>query len=188
MNSFDTSFARINNKIESLVNLEPSSEVYKKDVFEVRMFLFTAFDFLTEISVDIKLKIFNFFEQYPHIYADVVSASESANCSCRGRVANFLQENSKDMTVFFEQLLKDFPQADSFYEQIWNRIEASKTRNSAEIQNENQQLQKSLVGRVLSVKNSQEYHDTLRGLSVQGFKYNGLNVVEKDAEIRIYFY
>jgi len=188
MNSFDTSFVRINNKIKSLENLEPSSEGYKKEVFEVRMFLFTALDFLTKISEDLKSKIFNFFEQYPDIYADVVSASESANCSCRGRVANFLQDNSKDMIVFLKQFLTDHPQADSFYEQIWNRIESSETSNSSRVQNENQQLQKSLVGRVLSVKNSQEYHDTLKGLSVQGFKYNGLNIVEKDEEIRIYFY
>jgi hypothetical protein len=178
-------------KINLLKDLETNSESYRISIIEIRTFLFGLFEELTSQSEEIKQLIFKSFEDTPEIYADIVSASDSPNCACRGRVANFLQENPEMSLNIFKTILNQYPQDEAFYTKVFEKIRSVIAADSAQnidpttIQNTNI---KSLNGRVLSIKSHQEYFKVIQSLNMQGYKYNGISVIENKDEIKLYFY
>lgn len=178
-------------KINKIQNLEKESEEYKSNMIEIRSFLFGLFEELVHISEDIKQYVFKSFEKIPQIYADVVSAADSPNCSCRGRVANFFQENPSVSLEIFKEVLQKYPQSESFYNRIFERIRSIVTANNAQAIDPNKistENVKSLVGRIISIKSHQEYYRVIQSLLAQNYHYNGISVIENNDEIRLYFY
>lgn len=43
----------------------------------------------------------------PDIYADIESASTNSNCSCRGRVENYVNSNREKCATFYNQLSEE---------------------------------------------------------------------------------
>jgi hypothetical protein len=178
-------------KITNLTSLDTDSEDYRANIIEIRTFLFGLFEELIAASKDVKQAVLQSFESISEIYADVVSASDSPNCSCRGRVANFFQENPQESLNIFKDVLTKYPQNEDFYNRVLEKIRsvvtADSTQNIDPSAVPNQNI-KSLTGRVLSIKSHQEYFKVIQSLYMQGYKYNGLSVVENKDEIKLYFY
>jgi hypothetical protein len=169
-------------KINSLKTLDVESEDYRIGLFEE----------LGQQSTETKEFVIKSFENFPEIYADIVSASDSPNCACRGRVASFFQENPGIALDIFKNILNKFPQDEIFYTNVFEKIRSVVAADNAQnidpatIKNT---PMKSLNGRVISITNSsQEYFKVIQSLSMQGYKYNGISVVENNDNLKLYFY
>jgi|688.fasta_scaffold31354_8 hypothetical protein len=179
-------------KINSLKTLDVESEDYRIINIEIRSFLFGLFEELGQQSTETKEFVIKSFENFPEIYADIVSASDSPNCACRGRVASFFQENPGIALDIFKNILNKFPQDEIFYTNVFEKIRSVVAADNAQnidpatIKNT---PMKSLNGRVISITNSsQEYFKVIQSLSMQGYKYNGISVVENNDNLKLYFY
>jgi hypothetical protein len=178
-------------KINKSQDLDKDSEEFKADIIEIRSFLFGLFEELTHLSEEIKQSVIKSFEKIPEIYADIVSAIDSPNCTCRGRVANFFQENPVINLDIFKKTLQIYPQNEDFYNKIFERIRSVVITNNVQNIEPNKiptENNKSLVGRIISIKSHQEYYKVIQSLLMQNYHYNGISIVENNEEIKLYFY
>jgi hypothetical protein len=178
-------------KINSLNNLNIDSEEYRINILEIRTFLFGLFEELASQSTEVKQSIFKYFEDISEIYADIVSASDSPNCACRGRVASYFQDNPEISLNIFKKVVTEYPQDPIFYKKVFEKIRSVIAADSAkniEPSTVQDTTIKSLTGRVLSINSPQDYFKVIQSLSVQGYKYNGLSVVQNNDDVKLYFY
>ena len=80
----------IENIFNSINSLDSSSDFINETKSSI---LFAILDFLLKNTDEVQKLTFNNFENLPEIYADVVSAANNPNCSCRNRVYQYIKNN-----------------------------------------------------------------------------------------------
>jgi hypothetical protein len=196
MNSKEKLFYILNelsNSIDSGQHFETVTQQTK-----LQNLLFTIFEYLVRESDKVKEDIFKIFEQYPIIYADIVSASDNPNCSCRGRVFSYFREHYNDVKNIFENYLKNNLEiTEDFYNFVLDLyLERSKKNENTTIQPQNTETKteevvennKNLIGKVIIINNDQEYSSLIKLLYDKKYEYKGINIVEKHGQTKLYIY
>lgn len=177
----------INNKILSYKEISKDSQDFKKNQFELRTALFLMFDTLIKTSQELKQELFKSFEKYPEIFADIVSASDNPNCTCRGRVAIFFENRPSETLEIYKDLLTRYPQEESFYQNLFKRIQEIIEKFNLQLSVDiNEPI--SLAGRVFKFKTDEEYTNFITKINSKRHYYKGIQIIEKNDEIKIYFY
>jgi hypothetical protein len=99
----------------------------------------------------------------PEVYAEIQSFVTNPNCTCRGKIAEYVRSNSDKCTDFVNLFLLE-SNTDIDLEKI--------TREANEAVG---------VGRVFRIKKS-EWPDFSRNMSQQGVRFRGFSVVPVDEE------
>jgi|688.fasta_scaffold780392_1 hypothetical protein len=177
----------INNKINSYKSSDKNSPDFQKNKFELRTTLFLMFDTLIKISQELKQELFKSFEKYPEIFADIVSASDNPNCGCRGRVANFFENRPSETLEIYKDLLTRYPQEEGFYQNLFKTVQEVIEKFNLQLSVDiNEPI--SLAGRVFKFKNDEEYTNFIIKINSKRHYYKGIQIIEKNDEIKIYFY
>lgn len=185
-------YFKIYNKILQLKNklstLEPDSEEYNLEFFQLRSFFTFLFDGYLKISKEATADLLKEFEKFDKIYADLVSAVDNANCSCRSRVINFFIENTEETLQIFNRLLTLYPQEELFYKKIISNVHSIMQKYL----NRNSQIGSEekffLGGEVKEFKTKEDYYKIISEITEKGQYYNGLQVVEREDVSKVYFY
>jgi hypothetical protein len=180
---------------ESLISLKPQDndpENVKNLKFENRgIILFLILNNLFKDSKEIKNIVFEKFEIFEDIYADIVSSESNPNCSCRNRVIKYFSKNfDKIINLIFELLdLKDIK--NNTYANIEKSINSQIDYYNQELSP--QKLKEStlnyLAGQIWEIEDSPiaygEVIDTLRqSMAV----YKGISIIKIDSKLKLYFY
>jgi hypothetical protein len=177
----------INNKINSYKSSDKNSPDFQKNKFELRTALFLMFDSLTKASDDSKKELFKSFEKYPEIFADIVSASDNPNCTCRGKVAAFFEKRPAETLEIYQDILTRIPQEDIFYQEVFKKIQQTMDRFNSQLNIDvNEPI--SLSGRVFKFTTDEEYTNFIIKINSKGHYYKGLQIIEKNNDIKVYFY
>jgi hypothetical protein len=186
-NQFTYLFDQLHNKINHLTTLNPTSHEVFRLKFEIKSILILLFDNLTKVSDLLKQEVFKSFEIYSNIYADIVSASENPNCSCRNRVSNFFEEKSFEVTTIFKKLLAQYPQPEAFYENIFHKMNEYIFKFNSQLGLDSE-YPISLAGKVISFEKDEEFTSIMQKIIIKGHSYNGIYFKEKDNKTFLYFY
>lgn len=173
--------------------------------------LFILFDEIARSSEEGKKNLINAFEkEAPEIYADVVSALDNPNCSCRGKVGRFLMQNLTKSYDIISKVVLESPEPDPDFfnnvnlkfEKVINKIVNNNNggdnnvlrvgepkRNNNEMNQPVRGQPQSIAGSSFLVKKD-SYRDFLNGLYQSNAHFRGLSVVDlnRDDLIEVYFY
>jgi hypothetical protein len=146
------------------------------------------------------------FESWEEIYPDVVSSSENANCSCRGRVINKFSQNYEKTVEIFENLLKNysgvivedvffnfFNKVDKMFEGKFgqaNKGDKGEARQHKMEKMRRAQAENSFFGVQITIPKA-AYKETLESLKASGSGFRGLSVLQSPSSeelIEVYFY
>jgi len=144
-----------------------------------------TFDGCIKISEDAKKEILKSFEKYSEIYADIVSSIDNPNCSCRSKISDFFITNFQNIAIIFDNILKKYPQEDSFYNQINLNIQNILKQLSEKYR---KQEDLSLVGKIIEFSTKEDYFHIMNNIISRGQYYNGLQIIENNKINKIYFY
>lgn len=192
-----------------LNEVENSQDPHVKNVMKNRAAtrLFIVIDEIAKVlrgeSKDALLEEFE--KGAPEIYADLISAIDNPNCSCRGRVGKFLRENTQKSYDLVANTLFKIPEPDSDFflnlslkfnkvvSKIGKAAEEGREIESAEANNP-KQLEglgnsTSLSGSRIMI-NKNQYEEFLKSIYTSHSHFRGLSVVDLNKEdlIDIYFY
>jgi hypothetical protein len=187
----------IEESINTIDSLEQDSFERTRHSTIIKSGLFLIFESLVNLSEDAKKDTVRSFEEHPTIYADIVSSIDNPNCSCRGRVIKFIEENPQVFLNIIKNLLEKYPLETSSFEDISNRIEhyisllkdnnvntVTEDKSNTEIANP----QNSLMGHVITVQSNTDYFNLIKSLNSKNMIYNGISVVNNNGAIDLYFY
>jgi hypothetical protein len=204
MNNKEKLFYLLEEKVTFLSTSNLHTPEFEKQRYEIQSILFIIFNNLIQISEEIKKEIFTLFENHPNIYADIISVSENPNCSCRSRVSLYFLENNLDIKNLFTDFLNKHEEiTDNFYvsildnfkklEENWKsrfKPQQSNYINPSNIVATKPPVQENndLSGKIITIKNDQEYSNVIKSINSQYFIYKGFNIIEKDGQLKLYFY
>jgi hypothetical protein len=182
----------IKNYIENSLNYidknkDSGSSTEETTLKNKALLLFTILDFLFKISKEIQELTFSTFENSPEIYADIVSSASNPNCSCRGRVVNYISKNlEKAKENLFSIIDKEIFEND-YLNGLFIKINAQVNSNN-ENQN-NVQKNKYIGGNVYEIDNTPEsYFSFIHTLKSQNLIFKGLSVIEINNKYKIFVY
>lgn len=146
--------------------------------------LFNILDSYFDIFKSEKKIIFQFFEKLPEIYADIVSASENPNCSCRGRVIQFFSKNlEKIKDILFNILIFNEISAENLHT-IENNL-----KYQLETIQENTVTTNYIGGKVVTITADENvYKNFIETLYKNNKEYKGLFILKEDDKWKIFFY
>jgi hypothetical protein len=195
----------MNNNIEQenkdLLNLY--KEISKSDsLLKERESSENQYDYLSNLFLYLLSHLQNsFYDKYEkdfyEIYADIVSFIKNPNCSCRSKIVNYVKINREQVQKIILEWLTDT----KFDENNHNKI--IKILNKVKIEIESfytylkykgepetdEAIGQSMIGKVVTIENSPEsYYNFMQHLHVNNFFYSGLNIIEKEDKLKIYFY
>jgi len=141
-----------------------------------------------------------FYDKYEkdfyEIYADIISFIKNPNCSCRSKVVNYVK-NNKDQV---QKIIFEWISSTNFDENTYGKIVKILNKINLELdsyntylkykgQPENEAIGKSMVGKIVTIDNSAEsYNNFINYLYMNNFLYKGLNILETENKLKIYFY
>ena len=159
----------------------------KKNAY-LGMLQFDLLHGLAKSSKDTQAYVINYFEQHPKIYADVVSALDNANCSCKGRVSGYLSYEPKILTDLIETsgASEDVCfNLNILLGQIAEKYEKAMVEQEAEEEIDDNYL----GGQILTIKADPEVYDrTIKGFVKNKQEYKGLFIVDQGESWKIFFY
>lgn len=113
-------------------------------------------------------------ERYNDILADLVSAKANANCSCRGRVLNYINKKYQE-----EENEKTFLDGIFSIPEVKTQAESTIAENKARAAN-------ALSGKILTVMKKDNYwQDFFNSVSRNSFR--SFSVVDKGDSVDVYF-
>jgi hypothetical protein len=179
---------RILETYNALLEQEVDSEQYKLKFFELKSIFIFLFEATINISKEAKEDFLKKFEKYPNVYADVVSASDNPNCTCRSRMTDFFIKNTKDVINIFNEILELNPQEELFYKKIISNVEKILKRFRDRYKISNPEDTFFLGGKVLEFETKEDYYKIINNIIDKGQYYNGLQIIESGSTKKIYFY
>jgi predicted transcriptional regulator len=130
------------------------------------------------------------------IYADIISFIQNPNCSCRTKIINYVNDNQQK----FKDLILDWLSTTEFDSLAQNKIIKVLNKVNLEIDSYETSLRykgepkeeaigSSMIGKVVKINNNPgSYHQFINHLHLNRFYYNGLNILEEEDKLKIYFY
>jgi hypothetical protein len=190
-------------KKQSIINSlkeEGNPSLVAKNSFILKTSLYQTFSKIVSISENAKEEIISAFQVFPSIYNDLISSIYNPNCSCRSKVTNFIQENLEFTIQTFNSILEKNPQNENFYEDLFKEIVKLDKQSYPVLEEpmeenipiENIPIENteniSLAGQIITVDNDEEYYKLINSFLSNNYSFKGLNIIEKDNKIKIYFY
>lgn len=160
-----------------------------------------SYDFLSNLFLYLLSHLQNiFYGQYEknfyEIYADIISFIKNPNCSCRSKIIHYVKNNKEEI----QKIILEWLSTTNFDNNTHNKIIKIFNKIDLEIESFNTYLKykgepkdealgKSMIGKVVIIDNTPEsYYNFINYLHINNFFYSGLNIVEKDNKLTIYFY
>lgn len=181
---------------ESLIVLKDQDkdpEKIKNLKFQNRgIILFLILNNLFKDSKEIKNIVFEKFEIFEDIYADIISSESNPNCSCRNRVIKYFSQNFDKIFSLILDLLKLKNIKDATYlnieksikSQILNYNNESSPSESIEANNLNY-----IAGQIWEIEDSIfEYSEVIEALKLSKAIYKGISIIKVDNKLKLYFY
>lgn len=190
------------NQQQIIENYDIVKGIHPQDVTYHAHFIFILLNQGFKIP-EIKSYILNKFEKLPEIYADVVSAADNPNCSCRGRVIKYIQQHIDECLEIYKDVATTTFSADSsiFYAQLLDeQTQLIKKLSSAQPNKESNKkvmieetlrssLPKFMEGLVATIPNDDiAYGSFIKSLRESGDFYHGFNIIPVGDKLKIYFY
>jgi hypothetical protein len=127
------------------------------------------------------------------IYADMVTLSNSPNCSCRGKVIKYINHNSDQVFDFVHNWINTNNEntINKFFEFLFKEIDSQHIKNKYFA---NLDLKtKRIVGNVLIIEDEPtEYRKVIEYIQKESFEYKDFklfNLIENDKKyLKFYFY
>jgi hypothetical protein len=136
-------------------------------------------------------------KDFYEIYADIISFIKNPNCSCRSKIINYVKNNKESI----QKIILEWLSTTKFDNNIHNKLIKILNKIDIEIESyntylkykgepkEEEALGKSMIGKVVTIDNSPEaYYNFINYLRINSLFYSGLNIVEKENKLTIYFY
>jgi hypothetical protein len=154
----------------------------------VNLFLFLLGGFKKDFYGDFEDKI------YP-IYADIISFIDNPKCSCKIKIAKYIENNYRESYYLVETWFKNKDLTDRENKIILGFFERLKNQNlkideSKKFRGEpSSSVGKYMSGRVVSIDDTpEEFNKLINYLKENDFYYNHMSVVKSDNnQIKIYF-
>lgn len=126
--------------------------------------------------------LFSHFEQIPEIYADIISATNNPNCSCRERVFSFFNKNFDLSKNIFIEIFKNnkisYEELEAIYEMIESNIQKINNIDYVDI-----------VGKIFEINdNEQDYFNFIQKLISVNSIYQGISILKENNKLKLYFY
>lgn len=191
-----------NMKKENTDLIEIFEKISKSDlVFQENNSLENRYDYLSNLFLYLLSHLQNlFYEKYEkdfyEIYADIISFIKNPNCSCKSKIINYVKNNRKNV----KKIIFEWISLTEFNENTHNKIVKILNKINFEIDSYNKYLKyqgepeeesiiNSMVGKVVSIENTPDsYYDFIQYLKTNNFHFSGLNVIEIENKLKIYFY
>jgi hypothetical protein len=178
----------IENIFNSINSLDSSSDFINETKSSI---LFAILDFLLKNTDEVQKLTFNNFENLPEIYADVVSAANNPNCSCRNRVYQYIKNNFDISKSVIYTILQN----DQINNEILNKIYERTIDQFNSISDKNKKLQNNISkniyigGQIFEIENSDEaYSNLIESFKSQNLIFKGLQIIEQGTKLKIYIY
>lgn len=189
-------------KKENTDLIEIFEKISKSDlVFQENNSLENRYDYLSNLFLYLLSHLQNlFYEKYEkdfyEIYADIISFIKNPNCSCKSKIINYVKNNRKNV----KKIIFEWISLTEFNENTHNKIVKILNKINFEIDSYNKYLKyqgepeeesiiNSMVGKVVSIENTPDsYYDFIQYLKTNNFHFSGLNVIEIENKLKIYFY
>jgi hypothetical protein len=158
----------------------------------VRIFLFLVAAFKENFYSEFEDKVYS-------IYADIVSFTDNPQCSCKIKIANYIEEHHSEMYLLVEEWFKNYkelnsytPEYDKVLLEMFNQITERNAKNTeskgfrGEPETPNS---KYMFGKIVTISDTaEEFNKLFRFLKDNDYHYNHISVVkQEDNKIKIYF-
>ena len=130
----------------------------------------------------------------PEIFAEMVTLSNSPNCSCRSKVIHYFQDNALKGLEYIKNWILKIPDENlnpEFFDFMFKEIETQDLKNKY-FQNIDLKT-KRMAGNVLIIEDTpEEYRKVINYLQSENFEYNDFNLfslIDGDKKyLKFYFY
>jgi hypothetical protein len=178
-----------------------SLDLYNKILISINSSEDEGYTYLSNLFLYLLSHLQNsFYDKYEkdlyEIYADIISFIKNPNCSCRTKIIHYVQDNQqkiKDIVLDWLSTTDFDPSDQNKIIKVLNKVEVEINSHKTYLQYKGEPKEdgigKSMIGKIVKIINSPEsYYNFINHLHINRFYYNGLNILEEEDKLKIYFY